>query len=105
MSIRFSSMITQLEHCITASDNLDDDKSISFLTGPSLTISESENPLSEAPPDSSLISSKLEEYLATPEISRHELLAWRVGFITSSNAFYLRADLASCRDGTNSLFL
>jgi hypothetical protein len=89
-SIRFSSMITQLEHCITASHNLEDDKSTSFLTGPSLTVSESENTHSEAPFDSFLISSKLEEYLATPEISRHELLAWRVGFITSSesNAFY-----------------
>lgn len=68
-----------------ASHNLE---SISFLTGPSLTVSESENSFSEAPVDSSLISLKLEEYLATPEIPRHELLAWRVGFVTSSNVFY-----------------
>ena len=63
-------------------------KSISFLTGPSLTVSESKNSFSKAPVDSSLISLKLEEYLATPEILRHELLAWQVGFVTSSNVFY-----------------
>jgi hypothetical protein len=81
-------MITQLEHCIMASYNLNDDKSMTFLMGPLLTVSESKNPLSEALPDLSLISLKLEEYLVTPEISHYELLAWRVGFIISSNAFY-----------------
>ena len=88
MSIHTSLMITQLEPCIRASHNLDNDKSILFIMGPSLTVSESENPLSKVPPDLSLISSQLEEYFATSEISCHELLAWRVGFITSSNAFY-----------------
>jgi hypothetical protein len=79
-------MITQLEHCIA----LEDDESTLFLTCSSLTVSESKNTRSKALFDSFLISSQLEEYLAIPEISRHELLAWRVGFITSSesNAFY-----------------
>ena len=73
-------MTTQLEHCIATSHNLTDG-SISFLAGLSLTVSESESTLSEMPLDLFLVHLKFVEYLAAPEISHHELLAWQVGFL------------------------